>query len=338
MGSTSSINDFCDWSALRGFNYQPSYGSSGLELWQKWDAETIALELARGKRYFPGMNVLRWWQSWDAYIRDPQGYVRHFELTLQLAEQVGCRVIPVLFNRWHEHTLDYGGIYADHLLLPSARQRALFGAFLQDLVGAHKDDPRVLAWGLCNEPQLRADVMPHDIIQRELAWLRSIYDLCKSLGAAAPLAISIHALSTLQLVEPISDVLCIQPYFAANLRSLDGAAQRSAGVDFTHMYDKIAYERRLDEHLDYARKVAKPLIATECCWGSLDDGARVEGIRYELAQLKKRGIGSIAYLLHHSLIADAHRPQFGPLSEPGNLSFIEADGSLRPGHEVFNEY
>jgi len=35
---------------------------------------------------------------------------------------------------------------------------------------------------------------------------------------------------------------------------------------------------------------------------------------------------------------DAHRPEFGPLGPPGNLSFIEADGSLRSGHEVFNEF
>ena len=26
------------------------------------------------------------------------------------------------------------------------------------------------------------------------------------------------------------------------------------------------------------------------------------------------------------------------VSFPGNLAFIEADGRLRPGHEVFNEY
>ena len=54
--------------------------------------------------------------------------------------------------------------------------------------------------------------------------------------------------------------------------------------------------------------------------------------------LSKRGIGWLAYLLHHSLIADAHRPEQGPLGAPGNLLFIEADGTLRPGHEAFNEF
>ena len=42
--------------------------------------------------------------------------------------------------------------------------------------------------------------------------------------------------------------------------------------------------------------------------------------------------------MHHSLIADAHGPQYGYVGQPGNMSFIDADGSLRAGHEAFNEY
>ncbi|GEM_PF-1271809 len=61
------------------------------------------------------------------------------------------------------------------------------------------------------------------------------------------------------------------------------------------------------------------------------------GIRSTLAQLKKRGIGWRVYLLHHSLFADAHRAEFGPLGSTGNLAFMKADGRIRPGHGVFNE-
>ena len=81
-----------------------------------------------------------------------------------------------------------------------------------------------------------------------------------------------------------------------------------------------------------------PVVATETCWGSLDDAKRVEIIRYALGELKKSKVGWLAYLLHHSLIAEAHRGEFGPVGEPGNLSFIEADGSLRAGHDVFNQF
>ena len=98
------------------------------------------------------------------------------------------------------------------------------------------------------------------------------------------------------------------------------------------------YEKLLDDYVAFAASVNKPLLATETCWGSTDDAKRVEIVRCTLTQLKQRNIGWLVYLLHHSLIADAHRAEFGPLSAPGNLAFIEADGSLRPGHEVFNEF
>lgn len=39
-----------DWSKIRGFKYQPSYGSSGFELWQKFDAAQVDRELGQGKR------------------------------------------------------------------------------------------------------------------------------------------------------------------------------------------------------------------------------------------------------------------------------------------------
>ena len=42
--------------------------------------------------------------------------------------------------------------------------------------------------------------------------------------------------------------------------------------------------------------------------------------------------------VHHSLVADLHRDEWGPVGWPEWLHFIEADGSLRVGHEAFNEF
>ena len=36
--------------------------------------------------------------------------------------------------------------------------------------------------------------------------------------------------------------------------------------------------------------------------------------------------------------ADLHRDEWGPVGRPEWLHFIEADGSLRAGHEAFNEF
>ena len=318
-----------DYERIRGFNYQPSYGSSGFELWQKFDAATIEVELGRGKRYFPHMNAIRLWLSWDSFVRNPKRFADNFEQALAIAARYDLVVMPVLFNRWHDYTLDYGGIYLDHFLPPIRRAspEELFGPYLQAIVGGHAADPRVFAWDLCNEPFFYfcpTEEIPQ-IVAAEYAWLESLYKMCKAFGAQAPLTVGIHmlhGLAGIRQIEPLSDILSIHPYWTAD----------------SPPHDKGAYERLLDDYVAFALKVGKPLLATETCWGALDDAKRVEIIRYTLGELKKRHIGWLAYLLHHSLIADAHRPEFGPVGAPGNLSFIEADGSLRPGHEVFNEF
>ncbi|MFA6544056.1 MAG: hypothetical protein WCS99_06500, partial [Limisphaerales bacterium] len=257
-----------EWSAVRGFNYQPSYGSSGLELWQKFNAQTIEMELERGKKFFPKMNALRWWQSWDSFLRDPKRYARDFETTLVLADRRGLKVMPCLFNRWHDAALDYGGIYVDHFL-PRANwvQKAkMFDAFLEALVGRHKDDPRILAWDLCNEPfsySRPAAEMP-EIDKAELDWLKSLHDTCKKLGARAPITVGIHPGVPLEKISPVSDLLSIHPYFVHN----NPKASRED------------YEKSLDRDVAFALKAGKPLLSTECCWGALDDKVRVESVRY----------------------------------------------------------
>lgn len=315
------------WSSIKGFNYQPSYGSSGLELWTRFDQESVELELSRGRRHFPGMNAIRLWLSWDAFNRNPQGFAANFARALAIADALEMRVMPVLFNRWHDCVLDYGGTYADHFL-PGAswvQKPELFTPYLEAIVGAHASDPRVLAWDLCNEPFAygRPAAELPEIYAAEQAWLRQTRDACKRLGAAAPITIGTHMHSDMTVQEPLMDVIGIHPYWWPT-----DAPDRGTGK----------YEQLLDSYVALGQRTGKPLIASETCWGSLDDGARVEIIRYTLGQLKKRGIGWLAYLLHHSLIADAHRPEFGPTGRPGNLAFIEADGSLRPGHGVFNEF
>ena len=315
-----------DYSSIKGFNYQPSYGSSGLELWRKFDAAVIDKELGLGKKYFPRMNAIRLWLSSDAFDRKPRDFADNFDEALDIAAEYGLVVMPVLFNRWHDNALEYGGVFIDHFMDEryQGRLERMFVPYLEAVVGGHAKDARIFAWDLCNEPfsydVKRKDMQ--DIIRAEYAWLEEMYRTCKRLGAEAPLTVGIHpghGIPGIEQIEPISDILSIHPYW------FPGS-------------DKQAYTRMLDDYVAFAKKVGKPLLATETCWGSLDDRERVETIRFELGEEKKRGIGWLAYALHHSLVPDLHRPEFGPVGGPGYLAFIEADGTLRPGHEVYNEY
>lgn len=322
-----------NWSKIRGFNYAPSYGSNGFELWQNFNAKIIEVELARGKKYFPGMNALRWWHSWDAFLRNPTRYLKNFETTLQLADKVGCTVMPVLFNRWRDVALDFGGIFIDHFYPSIGRWKDVFQHYVKAIVGAHRDDPRILAWDLCNEPALTVKNKKDAIADAEWKWLEAVHGMCREAGAKAPLTVGIPPWVTLDQVDSISDVLSIHPYWAPGLKDQDPLGT------FAVMYQAAEYEKSLDAGIAFSRKVGKPLIASECCWGHLQDETRVALASYTLSKLEHRGIGWTVHLLHHSLVADAHRPEFGPVTpENGNFAFIEADGSLRRGHEFFNKY
>ena len=318
-----------DYTQLKGFNYQPSWGSTGYEIWRNFDDERMGHEVALGKACFPGMNAIRLWLSHDAWLRNPDQFEAAFSAALGIADNHGLSVMPVLFNRWHDATLDYGGIYIDHFF-PNAswvQGKDQPAAFAEAIIGAHASDPRIFAWDLCNEP-FAYNCPQHDIpeiVKAEYAWLERMFAISKRCGAQAPITVGIHpghGLDGIQQIEPISDILSIHPYWTCD----------------SPAHAKDAYEKSLDDYVSFASGVGKPLLATETCWGATENGKRVEIIRYTLAQLKKRGIGWLVYLLHHSLIADAHRSEFGPLSSPGNLAFIEADGKIRPGHEVLNSY
>jgi hypothetical protein len=326
------------WSGVKGFNYQPSQGTTGYELWRTFDAERIAVELDRGRALFPHVNALRWWLSWDAFERDQNGFAANFELALSVAADRGFAVMPVLFNRWHSPITDYGGVYLDHFLpgvswlqrrgsgdeqgkpwRPEHGER-VFDAFLERIVGGHADDDRIFAWDVCNEPfsyECPLASVPEAVVDAELTWLRHMSEECARLDRSTPRGISVHPLhggAGLALVEPISDVLLVHPYFDNEDGLLDA-------------YDAIALE------------TGKPLLATEVCWGSLDDERRAQIVRATLSALSSRGIGWLAYVLHHSLVIDAHRPEHGPINPAiGAMHFIEPDGTVRSGHEVVNEF
>jgi hypothetical protein len=286
----------------------------------------MAQELNRGKRYFPGINALRLWLSYDAWVADPDEVEADFEAALALASERGLATMPVLFNRWHGGWPDYGGIYVDHFVpeLSRGRSATWFQDYLDALVGTHADDSRVFCWDICNEPYYYAvplDQVP-DIAAAETAWLSGVYERCKALGCSAPLTVGMImslGVAALAHVEPISDILSFHPYWIPPA-------------------SKASFAEQLDAFVAFADATGKPLLASETCWGSLDDSARVANIRQTLGELADRGVGWLAYVLHHSLVSDAHRPEYGPVKGPGNLAFIEADGSLRPGHGVFNEF
>jgi hypothetical protein len=180
----------------------------------------------------------------------------------------------------------------------------VFRPYLEKVVGEHAKDARILAWDLCNEPHNNCSW------PLVLEWLTHAYGLCKTLGATQPVSVSVQ--SQVESVEAISDFFMIHPYFA--------------------QADKLG------KIVAFARQKNKGVLATECCWGSLDDAKRAQMVASDCGALAQAGIGFMPHALQESLVGDLHRPQYGVISSASSMHFVAMDGSLRPGHEVYNRF
>lgn len=325
-----------DYSSVRGFNYQPSFGTTSLENWLYYDKELAEKELRRGKEYFPKFNTVRYWLSWDAYRRDSKSFMEKLEQALQVADRLGLRVIACLFNRWHDGSgYDCGGVCYDNLM-PGTKNnyRAYYREYVADIVKTYAADPRILVWDLCNEPYwfngtgISEYFRPFADLETE--WLTEIRNVVRTYDKVTDIGISIHAghgREGIEIVEPLCDVLLVHPYFEETKKD------RIADPVLRARYDdkvKLYYE--------FAKEVKKPVLITETCWGAHNDEDRVENMKFTLDTVTKYGIGFVAHALHYSRVADLHYEEDGLVGKPGNLAFTNKDGSLRKGHEVFNLY
>lgn len=307
------------YSDVRGFNYQPSYGSHELEQYgYRYDLDTIRSELARGKELFPGMNAVRLWWSHACYLRWPEQTARRYRDVLDLGPELGIRFIPTLFNGWHSFP-DFGGQTPNQLriILGGDRFERWFVPYLREVVIANRAHPGVLFWDLCNEPYTGW------VADQEKQWWQAFFtrvrDTIKQASPSIPLTIGCVWSSTPEL-ETFCDVLSSHPYC-------------NNGKD-----TRDAFAAAVDAYLARANAAGKPLVATETGWGSLDDATRAETLKIELGVLVERKIGFTIHALHHSPVADLHRPACGPVHAPGYMACIEADGSLRPHHEIIHAY
>lgn len=151
---------------LVGCNFTPSYAINQLEFWQEdtFDLETIDRELGWAAEL--GMNSARVYLHDLLWHQDPKGFVSRIEQYLGVADKHGIRTMLVLFDScWHpEPTLgpqpapapgvhNSGWVQSPGISVLSDRsQHWRLQAYVSDIVTAFREDPRVLAWDIWNEP------------------------------------------------------------------------------------------------------------------------------------------------------------------------------------------
>ena len=115
-------------------------------------------------------------------------------------------------------------------------------------------------------------------------------------------------------------------------------------IHLTHIYcahpdSAVSFEEKVKNYMEEIKKSGKALIVSECCWGSFDDEMRALLIKITLDVFTKYGVGYVAHALQYSGCTDLHDYGDGRTTpDIGNLCFVKKDGTLRAGHDIFNEY
>lgn len=309
---------------VKGFNYHPSYSTGSLEDWEQFDYSVWEKELTNGKEKFPGINTIRIWLSWNAYCRLGDRFVQEVRQVVELCKKLDLYVIPCIFNRWHDPMVDCDGIYIDHFLPNSSWLLKFgdpFGDYIDALATEFAQEERILVWDLCNEPfAYNGKFAWKELIQQyELDWLKRMAQRLRDNNITQPIGIGSTGAEPMAIFKDFIDVYLTHLYYCG------GSVE-----DFFNWVGQFAEEAKAHD---------KPLITSECCWGSFDDKTRADIIEVSLSTYKKHGVGYVAHALQYCGCADLHDLCDGRATEQiGNLCFINKDGSIRPYHEVFNRY
>jgi len=304
-----SLHVYEEYGWLRGFSVVPSWGARIEEAWWSYDPSRFREEvaLARGVH----ANGIRLWIEFTAWMADPDKVTERFLDAVKAIDEAGMKTMPCLFNRWHDHTWDYGGQYFEDLYRNWAPKLQYVRALVEPLVA----DPRVLVWDLCNEPQ--ASHANDDWAKREVAWLTQVAGAVRDCGARQPITIGTMTGANIDTYAHLCDVLCAHPY------------SRS----------RAELEKQIAGFREQQKKHNKPMLVNECIPGCLDDRRRAAIARDYTELLSQAGFGWMGWALREGRAISTRRDRYdgNGLDGQGFHPFFTRDGRLRDGLEFLTE-
>jgi hypothetical protein len=231
---------------LLGCNFVPGFAVNAIELWREpsFDVESIKRELGFAAEI--GFNTLRVFLHDLAYEEDPSGFISRLDTFLALAGTCGLRVMFVFFDDcWHPeprlgpqpdplpgvHNSRWVQSPGDRVARDPAAWPRL-ERYVQDVIGAFGQDPRVLMWDLYNEPgntflpslsrgwvQMALELPPlllQHLLQpsQSLPLLQAVFSWARGVGPAQPLTAGLwaHNAGLNHFQEANSDVLTFHHY------------------------------------------------------------------------------------------------------------------------------
>ena len=307
--SKPTMHVYPDYGWLRGFSMVPSWGARIEDAWWFYDGARMREEVALAKQVHA--NCIRLWIEYTAWFRDPDQVTANFLDAVTAVAENGLKVMPCLFNRWHDSKYDYGGTYVENLR-PGWNQPL---EYVRAVVTPLAKDDRILIWDLCNEPQ--AHDLNSDTNRREFAWLSDVAATVRSCGAQQPITIGTMNGGNIETYAPLMDVLCGHPYDR----------------------ERKALEAKIASYQAIQQRHGKPFLVNETIPGAADDTVRAEVARYYTGLLSQAGFGWMGWALREGKAISTRRDRCdgNGIGGVGFHPYFTREGKLRAGLEFLTE-
>jgi hypothetical protein len=304
-----TLNVYPDYGWLRGFSVVPSWGARIEEAWWNYDGARFREEIALARSVHA--NCIRLWIEFSAWMPDPDKVTARFLDAVKAVDEQGMKAMPCLFNRWHDYHWDYGGQYYEDFV----RKWGPKLEYVRALVKPLADDPRVLMWDLCNEPN--AFNTGEDWSRREFEFLTQVAAAARASEAKQPITFGTMIGTNIELYAPLCDVLC--------------------GHAYTHTQPEL--KAQIESFRAISKKAGKALLVNECMPGCLDDLRRAELVKFYTSMLSEAGLGWMGWALREGKAVSTRRDRYDDngLDGEGFHPFFTREGQLRRGLEFLLE-
>ncbi len=272
---------------LVGCNFAPSTAINQLEMWQAdtWDPATIDRELGWAQDL--GFTSVRVFLHDMVWREDRHGFLQRMEQFLKLADRHKIGVMWVLFDGvWdplpksgkqrqpkpHTHNSGWVQNPGAAILGDPARHDEL-KPYVQDVVGRFRNDRRVQAWDIFNEPdnpvRQYTSVELKNKKEMALLLLRKTFSWAREMGPSQPLTCGVW---TGNWADP------------ARLTPMEQAQIEESDVVSFHNYGPLESMRKCVENL---RRYERPIQCTEYM-------ARPQGSQFDpvLGYLQQERVGA----------------------------------------------
>jgi hypothetical protein len=250
---------------LVGCNFTPSYAINQLEMWQEETFDLAAIDRELGWAAELGMNSARVYLHDLLWKQDPRGFIARIEAFLAVAHKHGIRTMLVLFDScWHPEpelgpqrdptpgVHNPGWVQSPGVpALSDPSQHARLMDYVTGVVSAFRDDTRVLAWDVWNEPDNGHEV---DLCDPGV--------LAEKAALVTPLLVQAFALvRAAKPTQPLTSAIWLGNWSATHrLSEIQRVQLSNSDVISFHNYEKpYKFARRVQWLQSYGR----PLLCTE---------------------------------------------------------------------------